>query len=338
MLWVVPLERLVDGERAVEVLLVPPPRDAERRHRERLRQVGHDRLARPERVVVRMRDEVVPRRQLAVEVARVHGRQRPEPQVPVVRVVRVEGELRVLLGRLHHRRVLEAVAEPEGTVVVEVVAEPHVGGTRLGARGLERRVRVEQRHRGRPPAVRYAEDPDAAVGVGHVLHEPVDGVVGVGGLVDRAADVPVARRALHDELPLTPEAPAQVLGGDHIAVGRQFVQRPAGRDRADHLGPHAVGRAVEQDRQRPVRAFRDEDLGVEPDAVAHRDHRRVADVPAVQRGRGRRELGAGATRRPGEARPERDPGDDPEAERPAGERARGGGAGGERMTEHGHAE
>jgi serine/threonine protein kinase len=68
--------------------LVPPAGHVERRHGGRLR-VLDDRLPLPERVVIRMRDVVVPRRDLPLEIARVDVRQRSEGEVPVVRVVAV---------------------------------------------------------------------------------------------------------------------------------------------------------------------------------------------------------------------------------------------------------
>ena len=58
---VVLLERLVDVERAVEVLLVPPAGDVQRRHLHPA-DVGDERLPLPELVVVGMAHEVVPGR------------------------------------------------------------------------------------------------------------------------------------------------------------------------------------------------------------------------------------------------------------------------------------
>ncbi len=84
--------------------------------------------------------------------------------------------------------VFEAVAEAESAVVMEVVAEEHVGRRGLLGGGLERGVRVEQRHDRQPTAVGDAQHAHAAVVAGHVLDQPVDGVVGVGAFVDGLAD------------------------------------------------------------------------------------------------------------------------------------------------------
>src|SRR5262249_510174 len=99
---------LVDLQRAVEVLLVPPAGDVQGRDL-RPCQEAIDRLTPPESVVVRVVDEVVPGRQLAVEVALIGGGQRPEGQEPLVRVVPVELEELHALGGLHPRDVLEPV-------------------------------------------------------------------------------------------------------------------------------------------------------------------------------------------------------------------------------------
>src|SRR6185503_1512365 len=89
---VVLLERAVDPDRAVEVFLVPPAGDAQRRHLYRSDLWNH-RLPLPELVVVGMGDEVVPRRDLAVEVVRVDVGQRSEAQIPAEGVVGIEIEL-----------------------------------------------------------------------------------------------------------------------------------------------------------------------------------------------------------------------------------------------------
>src|ERR687887_2178863 len=57
------LEPLVDLNGPVEILLIPPAGDVERRHGD-LRQRWNQRLHLPEAVVVRVRDIVIPRRNL----------------------------------------------------------------------------------------------------------------------------------------------------------------------------------------------------------------------------------------------------------------------------------
>ena len=265
---VVPLEQLVDRERSVEVLLVPPSGHVERRNRDAC-QIRSGRLTLPEAVVVGMRHEVVPARNGPVQMLGIDVRQGPERQIPLVRVVAVELERLLLLRRLHPRGVLEAVAQPERAVVMKVVAQEHVPGRRLRRGRLERRMRVEHRHHGEPAGVRDAEHPHAAVVAGHVREQPVDRVVRVGALVDRVGDAMVAQRPHHDEAALRGVTPADVLEREDVAVVRQGPVVAA--QRVGGVGD-AVRRAREDDGQRRVCPLRHEDRGVQLDPVAHRDH------------------------------------------------------------------
>src|SRR5688572_2693800 len=73
---VVTFEQFVDLDWTVEVFLVPPTSDVQRRHRNSS-EPRLEALPLPERVVVRMVDEVVPARQTAFEILRASIRQRP---------------------------------------------------------------------------------------------------------------------------------------------------------------------------------------------------------------------------------------------------------------------
>ena len=280
MLGVVGLERLVDGDGAVEVLLVPPARHVEGRHGHPV-EVLHQRFALPEGVEVGVPGKVLPGGVLAVQVLLVHVGERAQAEEPVVDVGLVELELGEFLPPLHHRDVLEAVGQPEGAVVVEVVAQEHRGRRRLGRHRLERRVGVEHRHDGEPARIRHAEHPDPPVVAGHVLEQPRDGVPGVGALVDRLGVLPVARRTEHDELALGGEAAPDVLEDEDEAL---FGQLRAGNGEAPGGAADPVRRAGEDERQAGGDPLRGEDPGVELDPVAHRDHR----LGRVERGaRGR---------------------------------------------------
>ena len=45
-------------------------------------------------------------------------------------------------------------------------------------------MRIDQRHQRQEAVVGDPQDADFAVALGDVLHQPVDGVVGVGGMID----------------------------------------------------------------------------------------------------------------------------------------------------------
>ena len=78
----------------------------------------------------------------------------------------------------------EVRAEHERAVVIDVVAHVVVGGRRLRRRRLQRRMRVDDARRDVEAGLRDADHAGAAVVVRDVLQQPLDGVVGVGALVD----------------------------------------------------------------------------------------------------------------------------------------------------------
>jgi hypothetical protein len=216
---VVLLQQLVDLDRPVEIFLIPPAGHVQRGHRDPV-QPRRKRLPLPERVVVGMADEVVPGRERLVEIAAIGVPQRAELEIPVVGVVAIDqrrGRSDFLRG-LHHVGVLEAVAQSECAVVMEVVAKPHVRRRRHRHDRLQRRMRIERAHHRQPRRVARADHADASVVVGDVLEQPFDGVGGVGALVDRLRILAIARLAQHHEPALGLEAPANVLQHDDVAI------------------------------------------------------------------------------------------------------------------------
>ena len=264
------LEGFVDLLRPVEILLVPPSGHMKRRDRDP-GEVRGRRLLLPEGVVVRVGDIIVPGRNLPEEVLLVDVRERAEPQVPFVGVVAVEVERGVLLGRLHPRGVLETVAQPEGPVVVEVIAEVHIRGRGLRRHGLDRRMGLEHGHGREPSAVRYAQQAGPPVVTADIFEKPGDRVVGIRALVDRSGIALVARRPHHDERPLGLVAPADILIDEDVTVvdeGPIAFQGERARIRR-----RAVGRAKNQKGQGPCGLVRREDDGVELHPVPHGNHR-----------------------------------------------------------------
>src|SRR5437870_764033 len=106
-----------------------------------------------------------------MEVAGVDVRQRSEVEIPGVRVVDLELEIRIrILFRLLQDRVFEGIALTERTVAVHVVVHPLIDRRGLLRNRLECRMRMEQCQRGREAVVRHAVDADLAVVVWNVLY------------------------------------------------------------------------------------------------------------------------------------------------------------------------
>src|SRR6185312_4122092 len=86
-------------------------------------------------------------------------------------------------------------------------------------------MRIDERHQGLESVVGDAEDADLAVGLGDVLYEPVDGVVGVGRFIDlrwieRADEWPI-----HDEVAFGAILAADVLHDADVAARDYDVER-----------------------------------------------------------------------------------------------------------------
>ncbi len=147
----------------------------------------------------------------------------PRFEIPLVGVVCLEFEVRVLVlvGLLHHG-VFKSVALAQRAEAVHVVVHPLVHGRGLLADRLERGMRMKKRHGGRQPVIGNAVHSNLAVVVGDILHQPVDRVVGIGGLVGGFGIVQVdPGRKLEDALRF--ESSAQVLEDENVAVLRQFL-------------------------------------------------------------------------------------------------------------------
>jgi len=116
---------------------------------------------------------------------RGHGTRRAGTQIFVVRIARARPPLLVALARAFLVvDVSERAVLPERAVMEPVIADPAVDHRREGHGHFQRRVRMHHRHDGGVALVRAAERADAAIRLGHVLHEPVDGVVAIRGVID----------------------------------------------------------------------------------------------------------------------------------------------------------
>ncbi len=287
------LDGLVDGHRAVDVLLVPQAVHQHDRHLQRLlrQRLVHGLLA-PERVVAGVIEDLPPEADLLEAALAAQLARRPGLHVHVVVVVVARQPLELVLPRRLLAVDVGQVLLAERAVVEPVVAHPAVHHRVHRHRHLERRVRVDERHERQEPVVRDPEDAHLPVGLGHVLHEPVDRVVGVGGVVDgRRVERPV-QRPVHHVVALGSVLAAHVLHDADVAVLDDDVGGVvvALQDRAEVRARRVagerrrvVGRARQQDR--PVRrARRHENHRVQLHAVAHRDHH-VAPVVVAHAGR-----------------------------------------------------
>jgi hypothetical protein len=254
-----------------------------------------DRLIAPVGVVARVRDELLPEAELIEAALPAQLADRAGAQVQIVVVGDAGPPLVLVLAAGLLLVDVRDVDLPERAVVEPVVAEPAVDHRVHRHRDLERRVRIDQRHQRREAVVRDAEDADPAVGLGDVLHQPVDRVVGVGGVIDRGRVLRAAQRPVDDVVALGAVLAADVLDhadvaavDDHVGDVVVALQRRA-EVRAGPLRGHAVGvvRRAGQEHRRALGAARHQDHRVQLHAVAHRDH--LLAALEVEAGGARRE-------------------------------------------------
>ena len=278
---VLPLERLVHGDGPVDVLLVPEPVDDHHRHGQG--PVGEHPvhgLLLPEGVVGRVGQDLPPEAQLlhAAHPPQLPRRSGLEVGVVVVPVrgpplhLRLPGGLLVVDVR--------KVDLPEGAVVEPVVALPAVHHGVHGHRHLERRVRVDERHEGEEAVVGDAQDAHPAVRLGDVPDEPLDGVVGVGGVVHRGGVLRPPERPVHHVVPLRPVLPADVLDHADVAALHDHVgDVVVALEHRAEVGAPGVGgelvglvRGPGEEHGGALRPLRHQDHRVQLHPVPHRDH------------------------------------------------------------------
>ncbi|MDX6461650.1 MAG: hypothetical protein QOE55_5347 [Acidobacteriaceae bacterium] len=119
-----------------------------------------------------------------MQILRIRLGEGPKVQVPLIGVIGIEVEvrIRVLIGLFQHR-VLEGIALAQRSVAVHIVVHPLVHRRSLFADCLQRRVRMQQRQPCRQSVVRHPIDAHSAVVMRNILHQPVDRVVRIVGLV-----------------------------------------------------------------------------------------------------------------------------------------------------------
>ena len=127
--------------------------------------------------------DVIPERHLPLEIPRIHTWQRPQVEEELVTVGGPVPEFR-FAGTPEECQEVETRGEEERAVVMEVVPDKPVRHRRLRGDGLNRGMRINGSHGSVEARVRDAPDANIAVVIANVLDEPVNGVVGIGGLVD----------------------------------------------------------------------------------------------------------------------------------------------------------
>ena len=288
-------ERLIRGDRAVHILLVPQPLFPDRRH---VGRVGSEqfveRLPLPEGVIRGMRQHPLPIRQL-----RIAGLIRPRPgRADIAEIVVIV----IPTGRRHAALGLVAglpakprdVGEAKRAVMEPVIAHPSIDHRAFRRGDLQRGMRIEQRHRNGEALIRRSDHPDATVRFRQVclVHQPIDRVIGIGDMIDFGRVERADHRAGDHIIPLRSVFAANVLIDADIAVAHEHLvgqrqrRKHAGTGRA--LGATAgVIRRARQDDRCVLGILGNDDDREQLGPVAHRDHHLAAHI-IVRSGRRRK--------------------------------------------------
>ncbi len=284
------LHRRIAVDRTPHVFLIPQALQPHRGHlQRRARHHLVQRLFLPERVIGGVFGELVPPRQLlqACSLGEVAGRAGlQEIAVVVVPLARDTGALAALAQLAGE--VIE-IDLAERAVIEPVVAHPAVDHRAFWHRHLQGGMRVGQRHHHGESFVGRTDHTDLAIGFLDILHQPVDGVPGIGGMVDLAGIERPTQRARHHVIAFGTVLAAHVLKHTDVAAFHEDVV--AGRQQVLHMrrvqpfgaATGIVRRARQHDRRVPS-ALRQHDHRVQLDPIAHRNHHLALDVVVARIG------------------------------------------------------
>ncbi len=161
-----------------------------------------------------------------------------------------------------------------------VIAHPAIDHRIHGYGYLESGVRIDERHERLESVIRDPDGAHLAVAFRHVFHQPVDGVVSIGGVIHGSRILGPVHGAIHDVISLGAILAAHILDDPDVAilenhVGRVVIALQRGPQvtalRVDHQRLGVIGRAREQHAgMRRTLGYQND--RVQFDAVTHRDH------------------------------------------------------------------
>ena len=104
-----------------------------------------------------------------------------------------------------------------------VIAHPAIDHRIHRHCNFERRVRVDERHQGQKAVIGNTEDADFAIRFRDILHQPVDGVVGVRGVIDGGRVLRSVQRPVDYVVALGAMLAAHILDHADVAASNDHV-------------------------------------------------------------------------------------------------------------------
>ena len=276
-------ECLVYCRCAIAVFLVPLPDDKHGRHAQRaFGEQFVERLFLPVAVIGGVLHHLARRRELFEAEQRREITGRPGAEEDVILVAAAIGHRAGAgLGRLA-AEIIEAVLA-EGAIMKPVIAHPAIDHRALRHRRLQGGVRIDQRHQRGEARVGRAGDADLPVRFGDVLHQPVDAVVRIGGIVDGGGVERAPEWPVHHIIAFGFVDAAHVLIDADIAIVDKLGVHDR-EDLLDLLAPIAkaclagIIRGASQQHRATGGALAHDDDGEQLHAIAHRNHHFAADI------------------------------------------------------------
>ena len=130
-------------------------------------------------------------------------------------------------------------------------------------------MRMQQRHARGEAVIGNTHNSHFAVVIGNVLQQPVDGVIGVSGLVGCFGVLLIDVRR-KQERAFRLEAATEVLNHEDVAICHEFFQ--VGRYLIWRAIRNTIRSTAQENRQRAALAYRRKNYGLQVHAIAHRDH------------------------------------------------------------------
>ena len=218
------LQRAIDRGRAVAVFLVPLPHFEQRRHLQRLRREPFvHRLQRPEFRVGRVVEELANAGQLldAQHLGEIRGGAGfQETRVVVARAQREIAAAVGLVGALADREDSEPMRNAPLWNQSSPIQPSTIG--LCGTAAFNAGCGLISRHQRGEAQIRATDDADLAVRLGRVLHQPFDGVVGIGRFVDAGVVQRPGQRPVQHPRALGAMQAANVLVDADVAVFEEF--------------------------------------------------------------------------------------------------------------------
>ena len=219
-------QRLINRNRAIAILLIPQAMHQQRGHDEWLGGENFiNGLIFPERVIARMGQQLAPESDLLQTALATKLTSRARAHVHIIIIEIATEPFRVVFTSGNLLQNVVHVLLTECAIVKPVVTHPAIDHGIHGHRYFQCRMRVHQRHQRQKPIIGNTENADLTIGFRDILYQPVDGVIGIGGMIYRRRVLRPAQGTIHHIIALGFILATNVLHHAYVATLNNGVRR-----------------------------------------------------------------------------------------------------------------